>query len=1500
MKKKQLLVSFAALAAGLIGLYSCAVKEEAPAKGISEDVQVIVNLDQIETKTLNNGNATVWADDDKISIIGTEYGEEVYIANYLTYRGDNTFGGHITYPADDNNWYFVYPYREDNVTPREIHITVNKEQEQVGNDSMAQIAGDGFPLIGKVIELPRSKQIEVNMRNVLARLDFEITNVLDGQGNMIVKQVVFTTPHKISGNFVGDMTNDNVTWNPQSGASQSVTLNVTDGTAIAADGTAKFYVGILPTTIAAGESMKIKVVAYNTEDPDTEIVYYRAVTVDSNTHLVSGKTYSFDMSKEKISMTDPLPNMENQDEPDEPEDPTPGGDDNPTTETAYVKVTSEPTSWDGTYLFVDESNGKAFAAFSANSSSYAVNVTISNGKIAATSDIAKYALTVSDAGEEHANVSGQEAYNVKNSDGKYIFFSSGTIQILDTNRKASGGSSSSSSQYTYYHAFKYNNNGVQVLSSGHSSGFNKYYLGYNSNSFGYFTESSSSSSESYYLSNASNLRVQLYKLTESSTPSDPTKLNQNLSFAQSSVTLTMATAGGTQAVQTVSGAQTSPVTYASSNSSVATVSGTTININGFGSTTITATAPASDTYNSGSASYTLTIQQSGASTTTTYTKATSLTVGGTYVITDVSDTRLFKGATDGSYVSVSPSSGVISDPANSLAAYEFTVTQSGSKYCLIFNDGKYLLCDYSNNGNSTTGLVYESSKPSDTYLYSVSVNNNGAFEFMTGQRNSSSTSEVLYYKTSSDLFKIGGSGVNVGVHLYLKTSSGSGAGKQNQTLSFAQSTVTLSMATASGTQAVQTVSGAQTDVTYSSTNTSVATVSGTTITIKGFGTTTITATAAENSSYNSASASYTLVINQTGGGSSTGERTYTYQSSVSAGTYLIGGYESSGSQYSIALFPTVLTGNWESSQGTVSNGEYIGQRDIDSSNTLTFNNDSDIFNAEVDLIASGNNWKIRINSTGKYLAVPSQDNRIVYVDSESSATAFSISGGSSYSSSGSNMGISSGNYYFYHSGSAHGFSMRAYQVTNIRLYKKTSEGGSSSGKQYQNLSFASSSVSLTLESASGSYQVQTVSGNQTSPITYTSSNSSVATVSGTTITITGFGSTEITASVPADDSYYAASKSYTLYVNRAQQEGVFNLENDLVYNYLNEATSTYTAANHSSTTLIKSGYGNNGVYSYNGVNYTPSSNSRWDFPKPVTVTWSSVLSGNKQVYVYTDAAHTQQVDYIENPISVTSSTNTAEIYNLIPGITYYYVVTSSGSNVASGDFTTEGRRRMMKISTTYNQNNANNCRDLGGQITTSGKRIKYGKIYRGSNMDGTSSDEKKILKQYMKIELDVDLRGSDRNDALSLGDITNKDAATYRGHTNESYNSSSDLRNSDQRMGATLTRIMNAVHNNVNVYVHCMVGADRTGFTCMMIEAILGIPLERCDMDYEMTSFSVVGTRPRNSSSISHYNDGVNAVNGRLSGQSNATYQDKAIDYAVNYFGVSRDLITQFQNDMLE
>ena len=929
--KKKLLITLTALATGLIFLHSCNTKEIVPSRGESEYVEVVLSLNKADTKTINAQEKTLWAKDDRISAILTQYDEEDYVANYLTYKGDDTFTGHVSYPGDKNDWFFVYPYRADNVTPKKIHITVDKELKQTGNNSMDHIAGDGFPLIGKASGLTRGEPIEVTMKNVLARFDYQVTNTLDDP--IIVKQIVITAPKKISGDFVGDMTKDNITWTAESGASQSVTLNVKDGTEIAKDEMAEFHVGILPITIAAGEITKVKVVSEVLSTPATQIVYYEEFSKDFDRTLESGYSYKCELSFDDKNQTDPHPD-------------TPAGNN------VFTKVTSvDDIDTDSKYVIVYRSGStvKAFkpilnsdkTAFSTDTNN-AIDVTITDDEIEADDDVEDCVIRLA------------------NQDGTKF-----------------------------------------ALVVPEADGTNDYYL----------------------------------RLRSSSS--------------------------------TIFGA----------------------------STTL-------------STDYLCTIA--------------------------ISDT------------------GVL------------TITRSGS---------------------STYNFRYS---PSSKYFTA----------------SSSITSSNL------ELFKLSDT-----------------SGKAKQKISFASSTVTHIMETATGRVPIQALTGAMTEVEYSSQNEDVATVSGNDLIIKGFGSTLITATAKETDEYKPATASYTLVI---------------------------------------------------------------------------------------------------------------------------------------------------------------------------------------------------------------------------------------------------------------------------------KEEGVFNLENDLVYNYLNEASITYTAENHSTKTLIKSS--GDYIYSYNGINYNkPSSTYRWDCPKPVTITWPTDLSGSKDVYIYTDADHTQPVDYIDQPISASSSSNSVDVYNLIPEkagkqLTYYYVVKSGDTDVASGKFTTEGRRRMMKISSSYSQSHANNCRDFGGQETISGDHLKFGKMYRGTNMDSTTSDEQKIIKQYMNIGLDVDLRESkSRSNPLKLDQIEEYDADTYQGHTQESYSGTTELNNA-KNMGATLKRVMNAVVNGVNVYIHCAIGADRTGYTCMMLEAILGVPLERCDMDYEMTSFSTAGTRTRSSSSMNFPNSGIELINA----QSGSTFQEKAVNYAVNTLGISEDLIEAFQEAMLE
>ncbi len=422
-------------------------------------------------------------------------------------------------------------------------------------------------------------------------------------------------------------------------------------------------------------------------------------------------------------------------------------------------------------------------------------------------------------------------------------------------------------------------------------------------------------------------------------------------------------------------------------------------------------------------------------------------------------------------------------------------------------------------------------------------------------------------------------------------------------------------------------------------------------------------------------------------------------------------------------------------------------------------------------------------------------------------------------------------------------------------------------------------------------EVPSLSGDITY-VTYSSSNVSVATVdaSSGTVTVKGTGTTVITASAEASGDYPASTASYTLTV---YAEPVFSIENDMLAAYLDlvDANPYNPPADYSMTYMTQDLYGGN-----------TSTTNRLDWPKPVPVSWTNPSSGNstKVVYVYNDEAKTQ----LELSVEVSNaSSETADVYNLIPGRVYYYTVMNGNSELKTGTFRTVGRRRMIKVGeSTYGKTHANNCRDFGGQKTISGKTIKYGKMFRGSNMDEVTPEAKSYLLDKMGIGLDVDLRGSSElNNALGLDE---------EWHTTQTFSSWSDLSNKT-KMNKILTAIFSAVQDERGVYIHCMVGADRTGYTCMLLEAILGVEQGWCDVDYELTSFSgaVDSGRPRSrtGSPVNYYYrtkngtvQGVDYIYSLSGGSYGDTFQAKAVNYVVNTLDIPYADVVAFQNAMLE
>ena len=923
----------------------------------------------------------------------------------------------------------------------------------------------------------------------------------------------------------------------------------------------------------------------------------------------------------------------------------------------------------------------------------------------------------------------------------------------------------------------------------------------------------------------------------------------------------------------------STLSWTSDNTAVATVDGSgNVTVVGPGITTITAEAEEDARYKAGSASYTLTILDAS---TAVYAKASTITVGGTYLIVDVADRLVFNGAQTNNSQSVSPENGVIIDRERNLSAYEFTVEKSGNNYYLKFSDGKYLICDYTGSGgNSTSGLRYVNSQGDINYPYALTVSN-GAFFFKTSRADNGDANQYLYYKTAdnANVFKIGGSGSSFGVHLYMK------GGKQDRGLQFAPENVTCFLGS---TPEKPELVGVYTTLTWKSDNTAVATVDGNgNVSVKGVGLATITASAVEDDDYIAGSASYTLTVLDPNGSS------YTKVSSLTVGgTYLIVDVDD------VRLFKGAINGSYTS---------------VSPQNGVITDTDRTLSAYEFTVEQSGSNYYLKFND-GKYLVSDYSNGGdsnagLLYVDTQSAVTypyALTVNSGAfMFSTTQMSSPSSTNQVLYYKPASAGGTGPDRFKIggsgasIGVHLYLKGGgSGGNTPAKQTQTISFSDPTITWTLGQnyvIGQNYAIpQTVTGAKTT-VGYTSETPSVATVNNNRITIVAAGSATIKATAVENDDYYGATATFTLNIAAPapegwQDKGTHNLENELLVSYLNEAEVVYT---NEMTGSIAAKYKNQ-----------YSSMSRQDVPNPVTISWTNT-SSNTVVTVFSDEGLTASTSV---PCLIEYANTSAKVYNLIPGRKYYYTITESGSTKEKGYFTTTGRRRMLKISDTRSRGNANNCRDLGGMITKDGsKRIKYGYLFRGSNMDKTTLDEKSILYNDLNIRMDVDLRSG--NSFNSGGDQGNNNA--YRPFTANDYSDMgyfkgdfsqySDISRYPDRVKSTINAIFEAVLDKKGAaYFHCYVGADRTGFFGLLIEGLLGIAEKDCSIDYELTSFSIVGLRTRDGSEGENYDyftSGLPFLQGQ--GTASDTFEQKCNDYLVS-IGVSQERINSFKATVLE
>jgi hypothetical protein len=696
------------------------------------------------------------------------------------------------------------------------------------------------------------------------------------------------------------------------------------------------------------------------------------------------------------------------------------------------------------------------------------------------------------------------------SSGKFTFQNNGQYM----QRGGSSGSyvPSFSSSASSYYQWSYNYADSYLTASGNST----YYVYYSENNSKWSMSTSSGNTH----------QTVIFKLDDGRTP-------QEIAFSAATAEYDLYKGEWTKAVPSLQNAQ-GTVTYESSDPTVATVdaSGNVTPIKK-GTTTITAKAAGNATYRPGEASYTVKVVDSNPAVPKYY-KVEEIEAGQTYIIVSEGQAMTMNGTTLG-VVSVTDVDGVI-ETDEDLALWtaaehvEYYSGTSAAGHFTLKNGDNYLQ-RHSDSGTQTASV---GGVPSTGKYYVWEYDGTHLYHL-------SSASNTFYLGYSSG-WKFNYQSPYYTASLYSTTKQQT---KLTQSISFSTSDAKYDKGTSTWTVPVPTLSGAQTDVTFSSSNEAVATVSkvdNTTVNVtiasgaKKNDTAVITATAEGTETYKSASASFTVTVDD---------------SSVVTPEYVL--VESDSDIEVGAKYLLVNESNSKVFKPILNNSSFTAS----SSNALsaTIQNHtivSEDFEACELTLEEG--YYFFVESANRYLYPTSSS--IGAEETKSSSHSFSIS----IASDGvATISRTSNNSTYKLRWTSSGYFQSSTSSANCQLYKLQENG-----PKKRNLAFSVNAVSVNIYGKSTPIAlselttVPTLSGNGLNDVTYSidPSTSNVAEVSATgVVTVKNTGTVTIKASAGATSEYQADNASYTLTVTSTSAP---------TYTKVNEITSggTYLIVSH--------------------------------------------------------------------------------------------------------------------------------------------------------------------------------------------------------------------------------------------------------------------------------------------------------------------------------------------------
>mgnify|MGYP004524847947 FL=1 len=269
----------------IAALSSCSKEIDNPSNEASNGIQFAITASSVDTKTSIDGFKTSWVANDQLNITHAIAGSTTYItdgsfsiseANLATNKFNGTLKSNLE-EGSSYDWYALYPY---NNGKNYTYIGHSKGATQNGNNSTAHLCGTLCPLYGVAKNVNSSDPVSFDMQHLAAVVEITVTNETDA--DLTVKNITFaSSDENIVGSYLIDFKGDNVTYaaSGEQYVSKVATLNVTNGDAIAKNGSAKFYIPIKPHIAEAGSKIVINVNGYEKEIPLTKDVTFKAGTV---------------------------------------------------------------------------------------------------------------------------------------------------------------------------------------------------------------------------------------------------------------------------------------------------------------------------------------------------------------------------------------------------------------------------------------------------------------------------------------------------------------------------------------------------------------------------------------------------------------------------------------------------------------------------------------------------------------------------------------------------------------------------------------------------------------------------------------------------------------------------------------------------------------------------------------------------------------------------------------------------------------------------------------------------------------------------------------------------------------------------------------------------------------------------------------------------------------------------------------------------------------------